>query len=208
MLAIHILSNTYTFFLKLLSGANDRELTLRLIDHQPFMQHPLSDVPDATFHYSYGRNIISSARQEQQCDKQETTPAVITSENHPSSYQRNSDCRYCVKSKAQGESILEKYRNCFSWKYFDYIFIQPKNHYILFYHPEWCPLSFVWTAEFTRADNPRFDQKIYNYIQGIMYLLKLTLWNSIQEETVTQAKTILSLKILTVHQFQVQSVLL
>ena len=50
-----------------------------------------------------------------------------------------------------------------------------KNHYILFYHPGWCPLSFVWTAEFTRADNPRFDQKIYNYIQGIMYLLKLTL---------------------------------
>ena len=50
----------------------------------------------------------TTARQEQQCDKQETTPAVITSENHPSSYQRNSDCRYCVRSKAAGKSHFEK----------------------------------------------------------------------------------------------------
>ena len=50
----------------------------------------------------------TTARQEQQCDKQETTPAVITSENHPSSYQRNSDCRYCVRSKAAGKSNFEK----------------------------------------------------------------------------------------------------
>ena len=41
-----------------------------------------------------------------------------------------------------------------------------------------------------------------------MYLLKLTRWNSIQEEIATQAKIILSLKISMVHRFQVQSVLL
>ena len=41
-----------------------------------------------------------------------------------------------------------------------------------------------------------------------MYLLKLMRSNSIQEEIVTQAKTILSLKISMVHRFQVQSVLL
>ena len=44
----------------------------------------------------------TTARQEQQCDSQETTPAVITSQNYPSSYQRNSDCRYCVRSRAAG----------------------------------------------------------------------------------------------------------
>ena len=44
----------------------------------------------------------TTSRQEQQCDRQETTPAVITSQNYPSSYQRNSDCRYCVKSRAAG----------------------------------------------------------------------------------------------------------
>ena len=48
----------------------------------------------------------TTARQEQQCDKQATTPAVITSENHPSSYQRNSDCRYCVRSKAAGKMAI------------------------------------------------------------------------------------------------------
>ena len=41
-----------------------------------------------------------------------------------------------------------------------------------------------------------------------MYLLKLIHSNSIQEETVTQAKTILSLKISMVRRFPVQSVLL
>ena len=51
----------------------------------------------------------TTARQEQQCDKQATTPAVITSENHPSSYQRNSDCRYCVRSKAAGKMTISEF---------------------------------------------------------------------------------------------------
>jgi len=42
------------------------------------------------------------SRKEQECDSVARTPAVITSPNHPKGYDKNSDCRYCVQSKAKG----------------------------------------------------------------------------------------------------------
>ena len=55
----------------------------------------------------------AEARQEQECDATEVTPAVITSPNHPKGYNKNSDCRYCVQSKAKGNTT-STYGTCYN----------------------------------------------------------------------------------------------
>lgn len=72
----------------------------------------------------------SGTRNTQECDANFRAPTILTSPNHPQGYDRNSDCRYCVKSAALGNFVsleianlkLDARRNCYPNK--DYLIIE------------------------------------------------------------------------------------